>query len=89
MTEDNYKLNSWIYEANPEKNKNKVIILSYPDAGNMSYFVYYAAILANAGYTVVTFNYRGFGKSDDFEIQQDYLYYTEFAIKSHLITIAR
>jgi alpha-beta hydrolase superfamily lysophospholipase len=78
-TEDGFKLNSWIYEAKPERNKDTVIILAYPDAGNMSYFVYYSAIVANAGYTVVTFDYRGFGKSDDFEIQQDYLYYTEFA----------
>lgn len=78
-TEDGFKLNSWIYEAKPERNKDTVIILAYPDAGNMSYFVYYSAIVANAGYTVVTFDYRGFGESDDFEIQPDYLYYTEFA----------
>lgn len=79
-TKDNYKLNTWIYEANSENKKDTVIILAYPDAGNMSYFVYYAAILANEGYTVVTFDYRGFGKSDDFEIQREYLYYTEFAL---------
>src|SRR5690606_29062186 len=79
-TEDNYKLNTWIYEANTDNKKDTVIILAYPDAGNMSYFVYYAAILANEGYTVVTFDYRGFGKSDDFEIQREYLYYTEFAL---------
>lgn len=78
-TSDDYKLVSWVYEANPENSKDTVLILAYPDAGNMSYFVYYAAILANQGYTVVTFDYRGFGKSDDFEIQRDYLYYTEFA----------
>ncbi|WP_339864841.1 alpha/beta fold hydrolase [uncultured Algoriphagus sp.] len=79
-TKDNYRLNTWIYEANIENKKDTVIILAYPDAGNMSYFVYYAAILANEGYTVVTFDYRGFGKSDDFEIQPEYLYYTEFAL---------
>src|SRR5690606_33265421 len=75
MTEDGFKLNSWIYEAKPERNKDTVIILAYPDAGNMSYFVYYSAIVANAGYTVVTFDYRGVGESDDFVIQSDYLYY--------------
>lgn len=79
-TKDNYKLNTWIYEANNENKKDTVIILAYPDAGNMSYFVYYAATLANEGYTVVTFDYRGFGKSDNFEIQREYLYYTEFAL---------
>ena len=79
-TKDKYKLNTWIYEANNENKKDTVIILAYPDAGNMSYFDYYAAILANEGYTVVTFDYRGFGKSDVFEIQREYLYYTEFAL---------
>ncbi|MBN3582664.1 alpha/beta fold hydrolase [Algoriphagus aestuarii] len=79
-TKDNFKLNSWIYQANRENDKDTVLVLAYPDAGNMSYFVYHAAILANAGYTVVTFDYRGFGKSDDFEIQRDYLYYTEFTL---------
>lgn len=78
-TVDDFMLNVWIYEANPTRSKDTVIILAYPDAGNMSYFVYHSSILANSGYTVVTFDYRGFGKSDNFEIQQDYLYYTEFS----------
>lgn len=78
-TADGFRLNTWIYEAKPEKDRDTVLILAYPDAGNMSYFVYHAAILANAGYTVVTFDYRGFGKSQDFEIQKEYLYYKEFA----------
>ncbi|GMQ29258.1 alpha/beta hydrolase [Algoriphagus confluentis] len=78
-TQDGFRLNTWIYEAKPENDKDTVLILAYPDAGNMSYFVYHATILANAGYTVVTFDYRGFGKSQDFEIQKEYLYYEEFA----------
>lgn len=77
-TVDDFKLNSWIYEANPTNNKDTALILAYPDSGNMSYFVYYSSILANAGYTVVTFDYRGFGKSDDFEIEPNYLYHIEF-----------
>jgi len=78
-TEDGYDLNTWIYAPNPDKEKDEVLILAYPDAGNMSYFVYHASILANLGYTVVTFDYRGFGKSDDFEIKSNYLFQTEFA----------
>lgn len=79
FTHDGFRLNTWIFEAKPEKDKDTVLILAYPDAGNMSYFVYHAAILANNGYTVVTFDYRGFGKSQDFEIKKEYLYYKEFA----------
>ncbi|MCH7408728.1 hypothetical protein MM239_04930 [Belliella sp. DSM 111904] len=80
QTSDGFCLNSWIYEANPETDKNTVLILAYPDAGNMSYFVYHSIILAHAGYTVVTFDYRGFGESQDFEIRKELLYYNEFAL---------
>ncbi len=79
-TYDGYDIHTWIYAANPEKDNCKILLLAYPDAGNMSYFVYHSAILASHGYTVVTFDYRGFGKSSDFEIDQDSLYYNEFAI---------
>lgn len=77
-TEDGYNLNTWIYAPNPDNEKDEVLILAYPDAGNMSYFVYHASILANLGYTVLTFDYRGFGKSSDFEIESEYLFHKEF-----------
>jgi len=80
QTRDGFRLNTWVYEAKPENDKDTVLILAYPDAGNMSYFVYHSMILANSGYTVVTFDYRGFGKSQDFEIQKELLYYKEFAL---------
>ena len=85
-TNDGYDIHTWIYSNDPEKDNGKLLILAYPDAGNMSYFVYHAAILANQGFTVVTFDYRGFGKSSDFEIDRDSLYYNEFAID--LIAVA-
>ncbi len=78
-TSDGFKLNTWIYSPSPENNKNTVLILAYPDAGNMSYFVYNAWVLAYYGFTVVTFDYRGFGKSTPFSIQKDILYLTEFS----------
>jgi pimeloyl-ACP methyl ester carboxylesterase len=78
-TEDGYDLNTWIYAPNPDIQKDKLLILAYPDAGNMSYFVLQASILANLGYTVVTFDYRGFGKSSDFKIEPNNLFHTEFS----------
>ncbi|WKV10986.1 alpha/beta hydrolase [Marivirga harenae] len=78
-TEDGYDLNTWIYAPNPDNEKGEVLILAYPDAGNMSYFVYHASILSNLGYTVITFDYRGFGKSSDFEIELNYLFHIEFS----------
>ena len=77
-TSDGFDLNTWIYLPESEKENNYVLILAYPDKGNMSYFVYHAATLAAAGFTVVTFDYRGFGKSSDFPINSDFLYHTEF-----------
>ncbi|WP_296619379.1 alpha/beta fold hydrolase [Marivirga sp.] len=78
-TEDGYDLNTWIYAPNSESQKDEVLILAYPDAGNMSYYVLHASILANLGYTVITFDYRGFGKSSDFDIKKDNLFHLEFA----------
>jgi uncharacterized protein len=85
-TGDGIEILTWTYSANPEKENGKLLILAYPDAGNMSYFVYQSAILANHGFTVVTFDYRGFGKSSDFPIERDRLYYAEFA--TDLISVA-
>ncbi|MCH7412879.1 lysophospholipase [Belliella sp. R4-6] len=78
-TNDGFDINTWVYSANVENDNGKLIILAYPDAGNMSYFVYHSSILVSHGYTVVTFDYRGFGKSSDFSIERDMLYYKEFA----------
>ena len=78
-TEDNFKLNAWIYNPDSESDKNTVLVLAYADVGNMSDYVYIAWMFARSGYTVVTFDYRGFGKSDDFEINASNVYYTEFS----------
>lgn len=77
-THDGYALNTWIYAPNPEKDNETVLVLAYGDAGNMSHFVYHAAAFAQQGFTVVTFDYRGFGQSSDFPIRRDYLYHKEF-----------
>ena len=74
-----FQIANWVYKPNTHTDKKTVLILALPDAGNQSYFVYHAATLANAGYTVVTFDYRGFGRSSDFEIDRNQLYYTEFS----------
>lgn len=78
QTPDGFDIKTWIYSANESKDNGRLLILAYPDAGNMSYFVYQSAILSSQGFTVVTFDYRGFGKSSDFHIERDMLYYDEF-----------
>jgi hypothetical protein len=78
-TEDQFDLITWTYSPNAAKDKQTVLVLAYGDAGNMSHWVHQARILSEAGYRVITFDYRGFGKSTDFAMDPDYLYYNEFA----------
>ncbi len=78
-TSDGFTLLSWTLQANPENNKKTTLILAYGDSGNMSYWLNQAWVASNNGYTVVLFDYRGFGQSQDFTINTDYLYYNEFA----------
>jgi len=77
QTSDNYELNAWKLLPQAE-DKNTTIILAYGDSGNMSYFLQQSQILANMGFTMLLFDYRGFGKSSDFEVNRDFLYYNEF-----------
>jgi pimeloyl-ACP methyl ester carboxylesterase len=79
-TSDNKNLIGWyIYSQLPES-KKPTIIFSYGDAGNMSYFLDYAMELSTNGYNVLLYDYRGFGQSDDFEIDKDMLIYKEFLL---------
>lgn len=76
---DNYTLCMW--ESTPEKQLHeKTIVLAYGDYGNMSYYMRYIQFYVNLGYRVISFDYRGFGKSSDLEIEikDKMLYYEEF-----------
>lgn len=42
------------------------VIICNGDAGSMSYLIHYAQFLSTNGYNVVTFDWRGFGKSQGF-----------------------
>lgn len=72
----------WISQPkeNLINNKNlKTIILAYGDYGNMSYYLPYINFYTKLGFRVVSFDYRGFGKSSPFFIDQNILFYDEFA----------
>lgn len=65
------------YETQDET-KRPTIIVCNGDAGNMSYFqLYLAKSRTSRGFNVVTFDWRGFGKSSPFAIDRNYLCYTE------------
>ena len=54
------------------------IVICDGDAGNMSYMIFYAYQFFTKGFNVLTFDWRGFGKSSDWQMEKDRLCYTEF-----------
>jgi len=77
-TPDHYKLMAWKLPArSPDRHIS--ILIAGGDAGNMSNFLPIAFALTSNGYTVYTFDYRGFGSSSSFPIDTSFLYYNEFS----------
>ncbi len=58
--------------------RRPTIVVCPGDAGNMSYLILYAYHLCTQGFNVLTFDWRGFGESSNWTIDQDQLCYTEF-----------
>ncbi len=54
------------------------IIICDGDAGNMVFSIFYAYHYFTKGYSVFTFDWRGFGESDTWDIAEDNLFCTEF-----------
>lgn len=79
-TTDNYSINIWEYELPDSVKTDKIMILVGTDAGNMSYSIWDAKAFIEKGIRVISFDYRGFGKSSDFKINKDFLFYPEFAL---------
>lgn len=70
-----------ITEIRPYKEgslKNPTIIICNGDAGNMSQLFSLAYIYCTNGFNVITFDWRGFGKSQYFPIDTNFLIYSEF-----------
>ncbi|SIT90242.1 alpha/beta hydrolase family protein [Pontibacter indicus] len=78
-TVDGYSINTWIIKPTAGKDKKTTLVLTYADSGNMSFWLYHIKALTDNGFTVVAYDYRGFGKSSDFAINPLNLYYNEFA----------
>jgi alpha-beta hydrolase superfamily lysophospholipase len=79
-TTDNYSINVWEYPRPDSLQSNRTIILVGTDAGNMGYLIWQAKAFIAKGLRVIAFDYRGFGKSSDFAINKDFLFYTEFGL---------
>lgn len=79
-TPDHYDINVWEYSTLDNTSPTKTMIFVGTDAGNMSYSVLQARAFREKGLRVITFDYRGFGHSADFEINKDLLLYPEYSI---------
>ncbi len=78
-TPDNYQLNTWVLIPDKKVDNKTVIVVAYGDAMNMSYWVEQCYYFVQEGFTVITFDYRGFGHSSPFVMDSDRLYYEQFA----------
>ncbi len=75
-TEDGYKLYGWYFPATVES--KKYIIISDDGDGNMADNLELVSMLLSIGYHVITYDYRGFGKSQDFNIDPRVYVYPQF-----------
>jgi uncharacterized protein len=60
--------------------KRPTIIICDTDAGNMTLLIFYGYHLFTRDYNVLLFDWRGFGESSNWPIEQDRLCYAEFII---------
>lgn len=64
-----------------DNNPRPTLIIANGDAGNMSYQqLHHAQYFTSKGYNVVTFDWRGFGESSEWDMDTDYLVYSELLI---------
>src|SRR5436853_361756 len=63
---DGFKLNAWIFF--PSTPTRKYVVMSDDGNGNMADNLEVVGQFLSLGYNVVTYDYRGFGKSDSFHI---------------------
>lgn len=77
-TSDGASLNTWVMNTQSENKKNYTFVIAGSDVGNMGFTLAYVAYLLNDGYDVVTFDYRGFGESSNFEFNPNNLYHDEY-----------
>ncbi|WP_320054486.1 alpha/beta fold hydrolase [uncultured Acetobacteroides sp.] len=70
------------------KPKEVGFLICYGDAGNIQDWLGYGLMLADNGYPVMMFDYRGFGGSDRFSFDADMLFYNQFAVDAKAALIS-
>lgn len=75
-TKDGMQLAAWFYKSTSDS--KKIIIISGNGDGNMSKNIEIASLFISLGYNVISYDYRGFGESSDFKINNNFYIYAQF-----------
>ncbi len=75
-TSDGITLNAWYFPST--KTSYKIMVLSDDGNGNMSDLMEHVSIFLSLGYHVLTYDYRGYGESSNFEIKPSFYIYAQF-----------
>ncbi|MFH1320498.1 MAG: alpha/beta fold hydrolase [Bacteroidota bacterium] len=77
-TDDGAKLKGWYYPSTSDKTSYKIVIISDDVEGNMSDQIEMASKFLTLGYHVLSYDYRGYGQSSDFEVKKKFYIHTQF-----------
>lgn len=75
-TDDNLQLYGWLFKTSSPS--SKIMIMSDDGNGNMADLVELASSFLSLGYNVLSYDYRGYGKSADFNINKSFYIYAQF-----------
>lgn len=76
-TGDNVNLHGWYFKPSDQRSV-KIMVISHDGKGNMEDVIEIASNFLTLGYHVLTYDYRGYGQSDDFSINKDFYIYAQF-----------
>ena len=75
---DGVELNTWIMTPKSGRKTTRLILISHNGEGNMGDYLRKYKTFSDLGFMVVAFDYRGFGESSDFEIDNNMYVYPHF-----------
>lgn len=76
-TSDKVRLKAWFFK--PTGESRKLMVISDDGDGNMADNLEIVAQFLSMGYHVLTYDYRGYGQSDDFPVNKDFFIYSQFS----------
>ncbi|HIA12296.1 MAG TPA: hypothetical protein EYN38_05355 [Flavobacteriales bacterium] len=77
-TEDGANLHGWYFPAVSKKASYNIVIISDDGDGNMADQIEMASKFLTLGFHVLCYDYRGYGKSSDFDVKKKFFIHTQF-----------